>query len=1108
VVSDAASTTEHVVKLTGLNPATQYYYSIGNSTATLAGGDGNYFFVTAPTPGTEQPTHMWVVGNSGMANAKARAVRDAYLNYKGSRNTDLWLMLGDNAYIDGTDNEYQAALFDMYPTLLRQTVLWPTLGDRDGHTADSASQSGPYYDIFTLPKQGEAGGVASGTEAYYSFDYANIHFIVLDSVETSRVPTGAMLTWLKNDLAATTQPWVIAYWHHSPYSKGLHDFNSEIRLREMRQNVLPILEKAGVDLVLSGHSGSYERSFLIDGHYGTSSTFDSATMLVDGGDGRIDGNGAYQKSVVESALGTVYAVTGGSQRSSRSSISSLNSPLMYVSLQVLGSMLLDVDGPTLKATFLDDAGQVRDHFHIVKTTSTAKASISRSSPTPSLDDAGQVRDHFRMVGTTSTAKASISRSSPTPSSIANVTNNLVAHWTLDTQNVDTSQSSAEVRDVSGYNNHSDLKNHGGTTVSGKLGQALSFDGIDDYAERISFSGLPTSAITVSAWIKLDAHKNWNRVVNHEWVNNGWLLFTDASGTAIFGVGQSGVQYNATKAGLTVGSWYHLVGVYDGSNVRIYVNGQEGTPRAKNGVTLDGSGNVDIGGAHGDRFKGAIDDVRIYNRAFTASEVVTLYNAGGTTDTTPPSSPTNLAATAVSSSQINLSWNASTDNVGVTGYRVFRCRGTGCTPATQIATVSGVSYSDTGLSPSTTYVYQLKAHDVAGNVSSGSSIASAKTQASSGIPTPIKTAPIVNVKNFGARGDGITDDTTAIQNAIDSMTSGGTLEFPTGTYKMSNYIKVNHAGIKLWGYGGATIHNVRVPVMAAVQLFGTDTALYGFNFTTVNITRSEALHALIEMRGNNQQVIDNSLVGPADLAGGGILTLGASDFLIARNHVENTAADAIWLVGGSHDGRVLKNVVRDAGDDMVGIVGYDDYPVNYNILVEKNDLSQQFWGRGIAVAGAKDVTIRNNKISHTYCCAGIYLAQEDNFHTYSTTNILVEGNTISHVQTTGTVKDNAPRTYHAGIQFWVQNSTKRVENVMLRNNTIDDAINTSIAVTSNACKVGLVNNKMTRIQNVAIDISSTVSSSCNVACSGNTDEGQPVSNPRCGGPLPSVTGYTQ
>ena len=52
-------------------------------------------------------------------------------------------------------------------------------------SADSATQTGTYYDIFTLPKFGEAGGVASGTEAYYSFDFGNIHFIVLDSMETA-----------------------------------------------------------------------------------------------------------------------------------------------------------------------------------------------------------------------------------------------------------------------------------------------------------------------------------------------------------------------------------------------------------------------------------------------------------------------------------------------------------------------------------------------------------------------------------------------------------------------------------------------------------------------------------------------------------------------------------------------------------------------------------------------------------------------------------------------------------------------------------------------------------------------------------------------------------
>ncbi len=98
------------------------------------------------------------------------------------------------------------------------------------------------------------------------------------------------------------------------------------------------------------------------------------------------------------------------------------------------------------------------------------------------------------------------------------------------------------------------------------------------------------------------------------------------------------------------------------------------------------------------------------------------------DTTPPSVPAGLTATAVSSSQINLSWTASTDNVGVTGYRIYRCQGSGCTPSTQIGTSAANSYSDTGLTASTIYVYRVAAYDAAGNLSGQSASANATTQA--------------------------------------------------------------------------------------------------------------------------------------------------------------------------------------------------------------------------------------------------------------------------------------------------------------------------------------------------------------------------------------------
>ena len=212
---ESSERTEHEVRLTGLTPDTLYYYTIGTPTAVLA-GDASLRFRTAPAPGTERPTRVWVVGDSGTADANARAVREGYATFTGSRETDLWLMLGDNAYNDGLDREYQAAVFDMYPAMLRKTVLWPAYGNHDGYGADAETNTGPYFNIFTLPKQGEAGGVPSGTEAYYSFDHGNIHFISLESFETDRSSAGTMLTWLQRDLAANTLPWVIVFFTIRP----------------------------------------------------------------------------------------------------------------------------------------------------------------------------------------------------------------------------------------------------------------------------------------------------------------------------------------------------------------------------------------------------------------------------------------------------------------------------------------------------------------------------------------------------------------------------------------------------------------------------------------------------------------------------------------------------------------------------------------------------------------------------------------------------------------------------------------------------------------------------------------------------------------------------
>lgn len=363
-LSSQTPRTEHRWVLGGLAARQTVYYAVGDDQRVLAGGDELHRIVPARSAGDWRATRIWVLGDSGRANADAAAVRDGYFAFAADAVPDLWLMLGDNAYQTGTDAEYQAAVFEMYPTVLRSSPLWPAIGNHDAISSDSTTLTGPYYESFSLPRNGEAGGLASGTEAWYSFESGQIHFVVLDSADSSLAPGSPMLAWLDADLTANHRPWTIAYFHHPPYTKGSHDSDdpadSDGRMIAVRENVLPVLEARGVDLVLAGHSHGYERSYLLDGHYGSSSTFDPA-MRLDAGDGDPDGDGAYRKSHGAHG-GTVYVVAG----SSGAIAGTIEPhPAMAVGIEALGSLVLDVEDGRLDVRFVGITGLVLDRFQLL-----------------------------------------------------------------------------------------------------------------------------------------------------------------------------------------------------------------------------------------------------------------------------------------------------------------------------------------------------------------------------------------------------------------------------------------------------------------------------------------------------------------------------------------------------------------------------------------------------------------------------------------------------------------------------------------------------------------------------------------------------------------------
>ncbi|MBZ5641119.1 MAG: DNRLRE domain-containing protein, partial [Acidobacteriia bacterium] len=373
--TSSAVGTDHYVTITGVSPLTKYYYTVGSTTTQQGGGTAEHYFVTSPPVGTSPNGGFtfWIFGDSGICSDIQNQVRDSMLTYTGSDRPELFLHTGDVAQVAGADDEYTNCVLAYYKDVQIHTPFWPAMGNHDSYSSAcqdtpcaGACCTGPYFSTWVLPTNAEAGGVASGTEAYYSWDYGNAHFIVLNGTNVSTSSTGAMANWLRTDLAATSQQWVIAYWHQPPYTKGTHDSDTESEPIAMRTNIVPILESYGVDLVLNGHSHGYERSYLIDGAYSTPTPSYSTLLangnIVDSGSGKTGAE--YHKSPGKNPHeGTVYTVvaTGGQGPGGAH-----NHPVMYYSESANGSALVDVKASELDLTFLRSDGTVRDTFTILK----------------------------------------------------------------------------------------------------------------------------------------------------------------------------------------------------------------------------------------------------------------------------------------------------------------------------------------------------------------------------------------------------------------------------------------------------------------------------------------------------------------------------------------------------------------------------------------------------------------------------------------------------------------------------------------------------------------------------------------------------------------------
>ena len=356
----------HEVTVDSLTPGTKYYYSVTSATK----GSEDQYFITSPKPGTVKPLRIWVISDFGQTSSSQNDKRLATVaQWKAFNNnsyhSDFMLSLGDQTQDDAI-YQLQHNFFNQIENVVKMSPLFTAIGNHDYH--DSIYN---YKRTFTVPVHGEAGGVPSGTKQYYSFDYSNVHIVVLCTEIEDAAGYKTQTEWLKKDLENNRQEWLIACMHRPFHSGGHHKSDTDESMIRNRKNWLTLLEDHGVDLVLQGHNHVYERSYLIDNLIGPTTTYTEAnnksTKL-----GREDVDGAYKKKKNTPHQGTIFLTSFAGGVAQEDWVKYPIFPIGFSKYEWIGSLVIDVNGDRMDVKSLcnvpnEKGSHIWDYFTIIKT---------------------------------------------------------------------------------------------------------------------------------------------------------------------------------------------------------------------------------------------------------------------------------------------------------------------------------------------------------------------------------------------------------------------------------------------------------------------------------------------------------------------------------------------------------------------------------------------------------------------------------------------------------------------------------------------------------------------------------------------------------------------
>jgi acid phosphatase type 7 len=311
-VSPLPAFTQFRVDVSDLEPGTDYVYQLHIDSEMAAQGR----FRTA----CDGPFRFVVMGDSGQMTTEQIWISQLIAGEPAS----FLMHAGDIAYFRGTQKDFQSTYFDVYRQSLGSVPFFPCPGNHEYMTPDAAA----YISSHAVPTNNVP---AADHGRYYSFDWSNAHFICLDSnegLQQAAIGQGQMLNWLENDLRATRKFWRIAMFHHPPFAGGPNQ--SDPICAMVREHLLPVLERHGVQLVFSGHEHSYQRS-----------------RDIRGGAAALPGTG------------TIYMTSGGG---GAALYPVSTHPLVGFAASVHHYLRVDVSGTRLDLTAINTAGAAVEQF--------------------------------------------------------------------------------------------------------------------------------------------------------------------------------------------------------------------------------------------------------------------------------------------------------------------------------------------------------------------------------------------------------------------------------------------------------------------------------------------------------------------------------------------------------------------------------------------------------------------------------------------------------------------------------------------------------------------------------------------------------------------------